>query len=117
MSTQFIHLHLHSEFSLVDGTVRIKPLVGAVAEQGMPAVALTDRANLFGMVRFYKSAMANGIKPIIGSEIWIRDPEDINNPVSLVLLVKNDEGYRNLTRLISRAYVEGQHLGKAMVDY
>ena len=117
MSSQFIHLHLHSEFSLVDGTVRVKPLVSSVTEQGMPAVALTDRANLFAMVRFYKAAMAQGIKPVIGSEIWIRDPEDINKPSSLVLLVKNNEGYKNLTRLISRAYTEGQHLGKPMADY
>ena len=117
MTAQFVHLHLHSEFSLVDGTVRIKPLLNAVADQSVPAIALTDRANLFAMVRFYKTAMATGVKPIIGSEIWIRDPEDINNPTSLVLLVKNNDGYRNLTRLISKAYLEGQHLGKAMLDY
>jgi DNA polymerase-3 subunit alpha len=116
MSQKFVHLHLHSEFSLVDGTVRIKPLIAAVKDMGMPAVALTDRANMFALVRFYKAAMGSNVKPITGSEIWIRDPDDINNPASLVLLVKNDTGYKNLTRLVSRAFVEGQHLGKAMVD-
>ncbi len=117
MTAQFVHLHIHSEYSLVDGTVRINALTSACAENNMPAVALTDRANLFGMVKFYKSAMGAGIKPIIGSEIWIRDQEDVNNPFSLVLLVKNDIGYKNLTRIISRAYIDGQHLGMAMVDY
>jgi len=116
MTDKFVHLHLHSEFSLVDGAVRIKPLINTVAEQAMPAVALTDRANMFALVRFYKAAMASGIKPITGCEIWIRDPEDINNPSSLVLLVKNEVGYKNLTRLVSRGYVDGQHLGRAMID-
>ncbi|MGD2118387.1 MAG: PHP domain-containing protein, partial [Chromatiales bacterium] len=116
MSADFVHLHLHSEFSLVDGAVRIKPLVKSAADAGMPAVALTDRANLFAMVRFYKACMASGVKPIVGADVWVRDAEDATRPYSLVMLVKNQTGYKNLTRLISRAYLEGQHLGKAMVD-
>ena len=117
MSEQFVHLHIHSEYSLVDGTVRIKPLMSALAEMGSPAVALTDRANLFAMVKFYRAALGAGVKPIIGADVWIQDKEDVNNPFSLVLLVKTTVGYKNLTRLISRGYVEGQHLGKAMLDY
>ena len=116
MTEKFVHLHLHSEFSLVDGAVRIKPLIAAAKDAGMPAIALTDRANMFALVRFYTAAMAGGIKPVTGAEIWIKDDEDINNPASLVLLAKNNAGYKNLTRLISRAYVEGQHLGRAMVE-
>ena len=66
MSSSFVHLHLHTEYSLVDGLTRIKPLGRAVAEAGMPAVALTDQSNLFAMVKFYRAAMAMGVKPIIG---------------------------------------------------
>ena len=111
----FVHLHLHSEYSLVDGLVRIKPLVKAVAAAQMPAVAVTDQGNLFALVRFYKAAMGAGIKPIAGADLWVSDPDDPNKPHRLVLLVQNERGYRNLTRLISRGYVEGQRLGVPQV--
>jgi DNA polymerase-3 subunit alpha len=116
MTHQFVHLRVHSEYSLVDGMVRIKPLVGGVAKAGMPAVAVTDQSNLFALVRFYKAAISQGVKPICGVDAWIRDPEDANNPYRMVLLVQNNIGYRNLTRLVSRSYREGQHLGRAMMD-
>jgi DNA polymerase III subunit alpha len=112
----FVHLHLHSEYSLVDGLVRIKPLVKAVAAAGMPAIAITDQANLFSLVRFYKAAVGAGVKPIAGADLWVRNPEDANHPHRLVLLAQNEPGYRNLTRLISRGFVEGQHLGVAQVE-
>jgi DNA polymerase-3 subunit alpha len=104
----FVHLHVHSEYSLVDGLLRLKPLVQAVARVGMPAVAVTDQLNLFGLVRFYKAALAAGVKPIAGAEVLVRNPEDAGQPHRLVLLVSNHDGYLNLTRLISRAYLEGQ---------
>ncbi|MCW9021356.1 MAG: DNA polymerase III subunit alpha, partial [Sedimenticola sp.] len=116
MTPVFIHLRVHSEYSLVDGLVRIKPLVARVAELGMPAVAITDQSNLFSLVKFYKASIAAGIKPISGVDVWIRDPEDANNPFRLLLLVQNPKGYKNLTCLISRSYREGQHLGKAMIE-
>ncbi len=116
MNPSFVHLRVHSEYSLVDGLVRIKPLVAAVAELGMPAVAVTDQSNLFSLVKFYKAATAAGIKPISGVDVWIRDPKDANNPFRMLLLVQTPEGYRNLTRLVSRSYRDGQHLGKAMID-
>ncbi|MES9931719.1 MAG: DNA polymerase III subunit alpha [Candidatus Sedimenticola sp. PURPLELP] len=116
MQKQFVHLRVHSEYSLVDGLVRIKPLVGAVAKAGMPAVAVTDQSNLFALVRFYKAAMASGVKPICGVDAWIRDPEDPNNPYRMVFLAQNNRGYRNLTELVSRSYREGQHLGRAMME-
>jgi DNA polymerase-3 subunit alpha len=112
----FVHLHLHSEYSLVDGLVRVKPLVKAVAELGMPAVAITDQCNLFALVRFYKAAVSAGLNPIAGADLWVRNPEDANKPHRLVLLVQDALGYRNLTRLISRAYVDGQHLGVPQVE-
>ncbi|PVV07929.1 MAG: DNA polymerase III subunit alpha [gamma proteobacterium symbiont of Ctena orbiculata] len=116
MELPFVHLRVHSEYSLVDGLVRVKPLVKQVAESGMPAVALTDQSNLFALVRFYQAALAAGVKPIAGVDAWIRNPEDINTPFRLVLLVQNQVGYNNLTRLVSRSYREGQHLGRPLMD-
>ncbi len=116
MNPSFIHLRVHSEYSLVDGIVRIKPLVGRVAEMGMPAVAVTDQSNLFALVKFYQAALATGVKPIAGVDLWLRNPEDVNNPFRLVLLVQNNAGYKNLTRLVSRSYREGQHLGRPMLE-
>jgi len=111
----FVHLHVHTEFSLQDSIVRIKDLVRAVARSGMPAVAVTDLANLFAVVKFYKQALANGIKPIVGSDVWIENPEDHNKPYRLVLICQDISGYRNLSRLLSRAYVEGQHTGRPCI--
>ncbi len=110
MTPPFVHLRLHTEYSLVDGLIRIKPLVKAVAESGMPAVALTDQSNLFALVKFYRAAMAEGIKPIVGCDVWIREGDD--EPASrLTLLCKDKVGYLNLSRLISRGYQQGQHRG------
>ena len=104
----FVHLHLHSEFSLVDGLLRIKPLVAAAAKSDMPAIAVTDQVNLFALVRFYKAAQAAGIKPLVGVDLWIHEDDAQLGPSRLVLLCQNLVGYRNLTRLVSRAYTEGQ---------
>ncbi len=116
MTPGFVHLHLHSEYSLVDGIVRLKPLVNAVAGAGMPAVAVTDQSNLFAMVKFYRAAMAAGVKPVIGVELWVRNPEQPARPWRLVLLCKDREGYRHLTELVSRTYLEGQHQSVPMLD-
>ncbi|MCF6255664.1 MAG: DNA polymerase III subunit alpha [Gammaproteobacteria bacterium] len=111
MNFAFVHLRLHTEYSLVDGLVRIKPLAKAVSEKGMPAVAVTDQSNLFAMVKFYRAAMAQGIKPIIGVDIWLASDDEPNQPHRLTLLCQNNDGYRNLTELVSRTYTEGQHRG------
>ncbi len=117
MSASFVHLHLHTEYSLVDGIVRIKPLMEAVAAAGMPAVALTDQSNLFAMVKFYRAAQAAGIKPIIGVDVWLCEDDDPDaEPSRLVLLCRNETGYRNLTRLVSRSYTEGQQRGVARLQ-
>ena len=109
--TAFVHLRLHSEYSLVDGLVRLKPLVARVAQAGMPAVAVTDHCNLFGLVKFYKAALGAGIQPIVGADVWLRDVRPDGSLARLTLLAQNSEGYRHLTRLISRAWQEGQDKG------
>ncbi|MFO8045225.1 MAG: DNA polymerase III subunit alpha [Halomonas sp.] len=113
MTTPFVHLRVHTEYSLVDGLVRLKPLVKAAAGHGMPALAVTDEANLFGLVKFYKAAQGAGLKPIIGADLWLANPHDEGHPYRLTLLAMNDSGYRNLTELISRGWMEGQRLGHA----
>ena len=111
----FVHLRLHSEFSLVDGLVRIKPLVKKVAELGMPAVALTDQCNFFAQIKFYKAAIGAGLKPLYGSDVLLMEDGDDSQVSKLCLLAQTDKGYRNLTELMSRAYQKGQHLGVAYV--
>ncbi|ACO80024.1 DNA polymerase III subunit alpha [Azotobacter vinelandii CA] len=109
MSVSFVHLRVHTEFSLVDGLVRVKPLIKAVAGAGMPAVAVTDQSNMCSLVKFYKAAMAGGVKPICGADIWLASAEP-DAPLSrLTLLAMDAKGYRNLTELVSRGWTEGQH--------
>ncbi|MEY2168005.1 MULTISPECIES: DNA polymerase III subunit alpha [unclassified Rhodanobacter] len=115
MPARFVHTHLHSEYSLVDSTIRIKALVAACVQAGMPAVALTDECNMFALVKFYKACSAAGIKPICGSDLWIAAPDD-PRPWRLTLLCQHREGYLNLSRLVSRAWQEGQHGGRALVE-
>ena len=115
MQPAFVHLRLHTEFSLVDGIVKIKPLVKSLSALNMPAIAVTEHANLFSLVKFYKAALGLGIKPIAGSDVLIFNPEDPATPYSLTLLVNNHAGYITLTELISKAYQEGQHLGVPML--
>ena len=114
MSAGFVHLHLHTEYSMVDSTVRIPKLVARCKAQGMPAVALTDQNNLFGLVKFYRKAIAQGVKPIIGVDLHIIDDEDPEHPFTLLLLVQNKDGYRNLSELVTRSYIEGQVRGEPM---
>ena len=116
MSASFAHLHLHSEFSLQDGLIRVKPLMQAVAQAGMPAVALTDLGNLFGAVKFYRAAVNAGIKPIIGADVRVADAGVPEGHTRLVLLCANAQGYRALTRVLTRSFLEGQQLGIPVID-
>lgn len=116
MTHAFVHLHLHTEYSLVDGTVRIKPLMKRLATSGMPAVALTDQSNLFAMVKFYRAAQQAGVKPIIGAEVLLHSEDERTLPARLILLCQNKTGYLNLNRLISRSYIEGQLRGIPMLQ-
>ena len=116
MPASFVHLRLHTEYSLVDGLVRIKPLVKALTAMNMPAVAVTDQNNMCSLVKFYKNAMGAGIKPICGADLWLAN-KDPDAPLSrLSLLVMNAQGYRNLTELISRGFIEGQRNGMVIVE-
>lgn len=108
MNQPFVHLRVHSEYSLSDGIVRIKPLVAAAAEMGSPAVAVTDRNNLFALIKFYNAAHDAGVKPIVGCDVLI-EPEGDELPSTLVLLARDDAGYRSLCEVLSRGYLEGQH--------
>jgi DNA polymerase-3 subunit alpha len=111
MTAAFVHLHVHTDYSLVDSCVRVKGLVKAVAAARMPAVAVTDQCNLFAMVKFYRAAVRAGIKPIIGADLWLHNDAEPNRPARLLLLCQDREGYLNLTRLVSRSYIEGQQRG------
>ena len=113
MEPRFIHLHLHSEFSLVDSTIRIGDLVKRCAKAGMPALAMTDQGNLFGLVKFYRAAEKAGVKPIVGADVWVEEP-GLKQPARLTLLCQNLEGYRNLSVLLSRGYRDG-HRGDHVV--
>src|SRR5579871_1389025 len=109
----FVHLRLHSEFSVTDGTVRIDQAVARAVEDGMPALAITDLANVFGMVKFYKAARGAGVKPIIGVDCWITNDGDRDKPHRLLLIVRSMDGYRALCTLLSRAWLTNQHRGRA----
>jgi DNA polymerase-3 subunit alpha len=113
---RFVHLRLHSEFSISDGIVRLDEAVARAAADGMPALALTDLGNLFGLIKFYKAARAAGVKPLIGCDIWLTNRAERDKPHRLLLLVRNHGGYLSLCQLLSRAWLENQHRGRAEVD-
>src|SRR5579884_3334599 len=113
MSDGFVHLHLHSEYSLLDASARIKDIVNKAKQLGMPAVALTDHGNLYGTIEFYKACIQENIKPIIGCEAYITAGSRFDRKGSrekiyhITLLAKNQQGYKNLLRLISLSHLEG----------
>ncbi len=109
----FVHLRLHSEYSIVDGTVRIDDAIDAAEGDGMPALALTDLANMFGMVKFYRAARARGVKPIIGVDAWVTHESSRDQPYRLLLLAMSHAGYLKLCTWLSRAYRGNQHRGRA----
>ncbi len=110
----FVHLHVHTEYSLLDGASRIDKLIGRVKEMGMEAVAITDHGSMYGVVEFYKQAKKQGVKPIIGCEVYVaprsrreKNAVEGESYYHLILLAETDEGYRNLIELVSRANTEG----------
>ncbi|MFM0724759.1 DNA polymerase III subunit alpha [Paraburkholderia strydomiana] len=113
---RFVHLRVHSEFSIADGIVRLDDIVKAAAKDGQGALALTDLGNAFGLVRFYKEARGKGVKPIAGCDVWITNPDDRDKPSRLLLLVKDRRGYLNLCELLSKASLTNQHRGRAEVE-
>jgi len=111
----FIHLRVHTDYSLVDGVTRVKELAQRCTEFAMPAVAVTDDSNLFGLIKFYSSAIKAGLKPIAGADLWVQT-EVLEQPAPLCALVLNEQGYKNLTVLISRAWQRNQKGGRAIVE-
>lgn len=111
----FVHLQSHTEYSLIDGLLRIDDLISRAKTLQMPAVAITDQANLFGMVKFYQAALRAGIKPIIGSDLYIENLQQPDQPFKAIFLCQNLLGYKNITKLISRSYLENQMHGKPII--
>jgi DNA polymerase III subunit alpha len=109
----FVHLRLHSEYSIADGTLRIDDAVAAAAADRMPALALTDLANQFGLIKFYTAARARGIKPIAGCDVWIANDGERDQSARLLLLAATRDGYLRLCRWLSAAYRDHQHRGRA----
>ena len=109
----FVHLRLHSEFSIVDGTVRIDDGIAAAVADAMPALAVTDLANAFGLVKFYRAARARGIKPIIGCDVWLTHEAERDQPFRALLLAQSRAGYLRLSAWLTRAYRGNQHRGRA----
>lgn len=114
MNTNFVHLHNHSEYSLLDGACKVGDLVGQAVKSGMSAVAITDHGVLYGVIDFYREAKKKGIKPIIGCEVYVaprsrfdKEKGIDDNIFHLVLLAKNEQGYKNLIQLVSKAFLEG----------
>jgi len=112
----FVHLHLHTEYSLLDGSIRMKEVMKKAAEFKMPAVAMTDHGNLFGAIEFYQEAQRAGVKPIIGCEVYVapgshkdRPPSRRESAYHFTLLAENETGYRNLVKLVTAAHLDGFH--------
>ncbi len=116
VSPGFVHLRVHSEYSVTDGMVQIDKLVASVKADAQPACALTDLGNLFGLVKFYQSARAKGIKPVCGVDAFVAPLDEKDPPARLLLLVRNRQGYLNLCELLSRAYRFGQRRGRAEIE-
>lgn len=115
MEPRFIHLRLHTEYSLSDGLVQLQPLIESSIKNRMPAVAVTDQSNLFAVVKFYQAALSAGIKPIIGADLWLENESSPKQPYRFSLYCQNQAGYKNLLLLISRSFLENQHDGKAII--
>ena len=112
MQDSFVHLHLHSQYSLLDGSIKFEELIERAKKHSMPAVAVTDHGNLFGAYEFFEKARAAGVKPIIGCELYVTPTLRLERPADgknyhLTALCMNETGYRNLSRLVTRGYFEG----------
>jgi DNA polymerase-3 subunit alpha len=112
----FVHLRVHSDYSMMDGLNKVKPLISNIKKLGMPAVAITDQMNMCGLVKFYSAAHDNGIKPIVGADFWVQSTELEDSIFRLTILAINNAGYKNVTLLISKAYLRGSVKDKAVID-
>ena len=113
---RFVHLRVHSDYSMTDGVAKVKPILAQVEAQGMAAVALTDQNNFCGLVKFYSGCHGAGIKPIIGADFWMQVPGFEGELCALTIIAMNNVGYQNLTQIISQAYLRGQVAGRVVID-
>ncbi|MCL1826137.1 MAG: DNA polymerase III subunit alpha [Betaproteobacteria bacterium] len=114
-SPRFIHLRLHTEYSVTDGIVQIDSVLAAAVKDGMPALGVSDLGNLFGMVKFYKGARNRGLKPVIGADVWIENENDRDKPWRVLLISRNREGFGQLCGLLTRAWMENRARGRALI--
>ncbi len=114
-TTRFVHLRVHSEYSLEDSVLSVSALLDQVLQLNMPAVGLADQSNVFAAVKFYREAVKRGIKPIVGADLWIAAAAEDRDPSRLTLLCLDEEGFRNLSRLLTLSYADGRYLGRALV--
>ena len=108
----FVHLRVHTEYSLVDSLLRVDDLVDAVAERRMPACAITDQGNVSALVKFYKPALARGVKPIVGADLWVAESAEDREPSRLTLLCQNQAGFKRLSALLTKSAVQGPVAGR-----
>ncbi|MBP8901734.1 MAG: PHP domain-containing protein, partial [Thiobacillaceae bacterium] len=113
---RFVHLRLHSEYAIVDSILRVDEAIEAARADGMPALALTDLGNVFGLVKFYSGARKKGIKPIAGCDVWVAPPESTDKPTRMLLLVQDTAGWRLLCELLTRAYRTNMNRGRAILQ-
>jgi len=116
MLPDFVHLRLHSEYSITDGIVRIDKAVARARDDGQPALALTDLGNAFGLVKFYQAARKTGIKPLLGADIWVGNPQEPDDAARLLLLCRNNDGYRQLCELLSRGALSQGRRERVVLD-
>ena len=114
---RFVHLNLHTEYSVVDGLIRVKPLISKLVELEMPAVAITDKNNLYATIKLYRTAQSAGIKPIIGADLVLQDINNSDETSNFIVLCQDIDGFKNLSHLISQSYLEGQETGFPIVKW
>ena len=115
MAARFVHLRLHTEYSIVDGMARVDDAVAAAAADGMPALAITDASNLFGAIKFFQAARGAGVQPIIGCDLWITNERQRDMPHRVTVLCRNQAGYLVICDLLTRAHAENHWRGRAEV--
>ncbi|TDR81943.1 DNA polymerase III subunit alpha [Paludibacterium purpuratum] len=113
---RFIHLRLHSEFSITDGIVRLDDAVKRASQDNMPALGMSDLMNIFGMVKFYKTCRNKGLKPVVSCDVWLENPEDQDKPYRMMLTAKNRAGYGRLCELLTESFTHNQHRGRAEIS-
>lgn len=117
LSASFVHLHVHSEYSIADGIVRLGPLAKRCAKFEQPAVALTDWVNLYGAVKFYRACLRHGVKPIIGCDLWVENKHNSNIPQRVTVYCQDNSGFRNLSKLLTHAYLHGEVQQKIIIHW